>query len=173
MQHPDFGELWFSEQFSFSVFADLGIPVNEDMSKDIACFEALAQGALIFSASALLPACRVRVILKSLSDNTAAEAGLNSLFTAAFPLALFLERIAVLAAQVGAYPEVSHIPGELNDRADALSRYPKRDIPSDCLPCNRVRFSLAQLWHPQPRVRVFPPYTQLRWFADPSADTPH
>ena len=90
VQHPDFGELWFSEQFSFSDFADLGIPVNEDMSKNIACFEALAQGALIFSASALLPACRVRVILKSLSDNAAAEAGLNSLFTTAFPLALFL-----------------------------------------------------------------------------------
>ena len=49
VQHPDFGELWFSEQFSFPDFTDLGIPVNEDMSKDIARFEALAQGALIFS----------------------------------------------------------------------------------------------------------------------------
>ena len=75
VQHPGFGELWFSEQFSFSDFVDLGIPVNENMSKDIACFEALAQGALIFSASALRPACRVRVILKSLSGNTAHRCG--------------------------------------------------------------------------------------------------
>ena len=44
VQHPHLGQLWFSEGFTATDFHGLDIPVQHDMSKDIASYEALAQG---------------------------------------------------------------------------------------------------------------------------------
>ena len=52
----------------------------------INCFEAIAQIALMQTCHALVPTRKHTFRLPTGSDNTGAEAGLNSLFTTAFPL---------------------------------------------------------------------------------------
>ncbi|CAE6910823.1 unnamed protein product [Symbiodinium sp. CCMP2592] len=97
--------LLFVDDFIFSqavadveVFADAsefeaaGIPFGNDLAKEIASCEALAQ------------------------------AGLNKMFSTKFPLGLVLEHIALLAAMHRISIDVSHVPGAKNCKADALSR---------------------------------------------------
>ena len=45
---PDGSVLWFSERFDWQTFSSLGIPVHREMQRDIACFETLAQMAIVF-----------------------------------------------------------------------------------------------------------------------------
>ena len=129
VQHRHLGQLWFSESFTATDFHGLDIPVQHDMSKDIASYETLAQGGLIFAASALLPCSRLSILLKSLSDNTGAEASLNAAFSIAQPLGMFIERLALLAAVHRVQLEVSHISGEKNTKTDALSRPDEHPVP--------------------------------------------
>ena len=56
------------------------------------------------------------------SDNTSAEAGLNSLFTATEPLSRFLRLAATWAEARQVELVVSHVSGERNQFADALRR---------------------------------------------------
>ena len=100
VSHPQRGQLWFSETFHRSDFLPFGVPIHAEMQRDISCYEALAQGALILTASALASGCRIPILLKSQSDNTAAEAGSNSLFSTSRPLAFFLERLALLFLRI-------------------------------------------------------------------------
>ena len=59
----------------------------------INCFETITQIALMQTCHALVPTRKHAFRLPTGSDNMGAEAGLNSLFTIAFPLSYFL-RIA-------------------------------------------------------------------------------
>ena len=163
VSHPAFGQLWFSESFSVQDFRELGIPVSSDMASKISCYEALAQGGLIIAASSLLPSCSVPILLPSASDNTGAEAALNACFTTSLPLALFLERLTLLAAVHRCSLDVSHIPREKNTKADALSRPEEYTLPADCLLQQRLRLDLHSLWLPRPHIAVFPPGAPLRW----------
>ncbi|CAE7672965.1 unnamed protein product [Symbiodinium sp. CCMP2592] len=110
VSHPSLGQRWFREEFTYEEFRELQIPVQQDMQLDIACYEALAQGALIIASSALIPCSRIK--LRTVSDNSGAEAGVNASFTTSRPLAYFLERISLLAAVYRTTLDVSHIPGE-------------------------------------------------------------
>ena len=56
------------------------------------------------------------------SDNTSAQAGLNSLFTTAEPLSRFLRLAATWAEACHIELVVSHVAGEHNQLADDLSR---------------------------------------------------
>ena len=69
---------WFSEQWTSSDFLALDIPLHSDMHKNISSYETFAQFCLLYSLCHLLPDQRFSITLKSLSDNTAAEA--NSFF---------------------------------------------------------------------------------------------
>ena len=122
----------------------------------VALLEALAQAGLILGLSALAPCCRVSLCLPSLCDNTGAESGLNKMFSTKHPLGLVLEHIALLASILRITLDVSHVPGAKNVKADALSRPDEHPVPSDCLPSQRMRFSLANLWHPGHCMQPFP-----------------
>ena len=160
---PAMGQNWFSETFSFMDFQRLGAPVNEAMQKDVACYEALAQGALILASASLLPCCRVPIVLRSASDNTSAEAGVSPLFTTAFPPCLFLEHVALWVAMHCVSLDVSHIPGEENGKSDALSRPLERATPAGCLPHERIRVSLSSLRSPRPQITTAPEGASLFW----------
>ena len=56
------------------------------------------------------------------SDNAAAEASLNTLFSTSWPLSHFLRLAAGWAHRHGVTLQVSHIAGKLNDWADDFSR---------------------------------------------------
>ena len=163
ISHPTLGHLWFSESFSLQDFRGLGVAVSPDMASEISCYEARAQRGLIIAASSLLPSCSVPICLPSASDNTGAEAALNACFTTSLPLALFLERLTLLAAVHRCCLDVSHISGERNTKADALSRPAEYSLPTDCLPHQRLLLDLHSLWLPRPHIAVFPPDTSLRW----------
>ena len=157
MSSPSLGQIWFSESFSVSDFEEAGIPFGSDLAKEIASCEALAQAGLILGLSALAPCCRVPLCLPSLCDNTGAESGLNKMFSTKHPLGLVLEHIALLASILRITLDVSHVPGAKNVKADALSRPAEHPIPADCLPSQRMRFSLSNLWDPVHFVQPLPP----------------
>ena len=126
-------------------FLRLGIPVQRQMQRDIASasYEALAQAGLILAVFQLCPCARVPIRLCSGCDNTGAEAGINNAFTATRPLAFFLECIALLLAMRKTFLNVSHVPGELSQKSDALSRPAERSHPADCLPNEQLRISCS------------------------------
>ena len=61
-------------------------------------------------------------ILPTASDNTAAESGINKLFSTTEPLASFLKLVADWAHRHSVQLAVSHLAGEKNVWADELSR---------------------------------------------------
>ncbi|CAE6956780.1 unnamed protein product [Symbiodinium sp. CCMP2592] len=160
---PVLGQVWFTETFSVQEFEAAGIPFGNDLAKEIASCEALAQAGLILALSKLAPCSRVPLRLPSLCDNSGAEAGLNKMFSTKFPLGLVLEHIALLAAMHRISIDVSHVPGAKNCKADALSRPAEYPTPPDCLPCQRIRFGLSALWEPCPEVQIFPSSFSLPW----------
>ncbi|CAE7505701.1 unnamed protein product [Symbiodinium sp. CCMP2592] len=160
---PVLGQVWFTETFSVQEFEAAGIPFGNDLAKEIASCEALAQAGLILALSRLAPCSRVPLRLPSLCDNSGAEAGLNKMFSTKFPLGLVLEHIALLAAMHRISIDVSHVPGAKNCKADALSRPAEYPTPPDCLPCQRIRFGLSALWEPCPEVQIFPSSFTLPW----------
>ena len=163
VHHPSLGHRWFRQSFAHSEFVALGIGVHPEMQREISCYEALAQAGLILAAASLLPCSHVPITLRALSDNSGAESGLNNLLTTSRPLAYFLERISLLAAIHRMSPDVSHIPGDANDKADMLSRPVEYALPPDCLPHEEIRASLQELWLPRPTISVSPPSFQLQW----------
>ena len=163
VHHPSLGHRWFRQSFAHSEFVALGIGVQPEMQREISCYEALAQAFLILAAASLLPCSCVPITLRALSDNSGAESGLNNLLTTSRPLAYFLERISLLAAIHRMSPDVSHIPGEANDKADMLSRPAEYALPPDCLPHEEIRASWQELWLPRPTISVSPPSFQLQW----------
>ena len=163
VKQPVLGQIWFSETFHRTEFLRLGIPVQRQMQRDIASYEALAQVGLIIAMIHLCPCSRVPIRLCSGSDNTGAEAGINNMFTTSRPLAFFLERIALLSAMRRIILDVHHIHGELHEKRDALSRPQERAHPPDCLPNEQLRVSLTDIWQPIARIRMAPPGSRLSW----------
>ena len=97
-----------------------------------------------------------------------AEASINNTFTTARPLAYFLERIALLSAMFHVLLDVSHIPGALNIKSDALSEPAEKAHPLDCTSDTRLVIPLSDLWQPLPRVSVSPADATLGWRLLPS-----
>ena len=88
---------WFSETFSSAQARDIWPDMTKPMQRYIACWEALAQLALLQCAVCLQGPASMPFALPTGSDNTSAEAGLNSLFTTAEPLSRFLRLAAAWA----------------------------------------------------------------------------
>ena len=111
-----------------------------------------------------IPAQRYALRISSLSDNTGAEAGINSLFTTKTPLAFFLEKLCITATSTGIHLDVSHISGKANVLADAISRWNFHDAPpAEVALEHRQRMTLRDLWLGRSRVAVFPSHTSLSW----------
>ena len=156
--------IWFSERFSPEDFYQLEVEVNHNMQRDIVCYETLAQLAIVKLMTLHIPAQRYALRISSLSDNTGAEAGVNSLFTSKTPLAFFLEKLCITATTTGIHLDVSHISGKSNELADAISRWNfDGDPPAGVESSNRCRFSLRELWLGHTSVSVYPRHTSLSW----------
>eukprot|EP00435_Cladocopium_sp_Y103_P038655 s2653_g10.t1 len=164
IRYPSGTTIWFSEKFSFDDFAALDIPVTREMQKCIASFETLAQIAILYIFSRSSPGFRFPLRIQSLTDNSGTEAGGNKLFSTTTPLNVFLEKLTLLCTVSGMELDLSHIAGDRNEEADALSRWNfQSDPPFQHALYNRFAISLQQLWHPEASVSVHPPSTYLAW----------
>ena len=156
--------LWFSERFTVADITALGLPMRLEAQKDIACYETLAQMALLHIFAFQYPHQRLRVILPTVSDNTSAEAGVNQLFTTSEPLCFFLEKIGQLSSSLNVDMDTSHISGVDNVTADLLSRWDFESIlPTGFTQSNRVKLTLSDLRMTKSSLRVVPPNLQLLW----------
>ena len=150
---------WFSLQLQHSDFKSLNIPIHEDLQKDIASLETLAQIALVFITIQQFPGARIPIKIPTLSDNTGAEAVSNKLFTTNLPLALFLEKLCLLIA-------TSHVEveGKDNTYADALSRWTGAgDPPCQFLLKDRFELQLPTLWNLDRQPKLVPASAWIPW----------
>ena len=156
---------WFSQSWRVPDLSSLGVPLQVPAHQDITCYETLAQLGLILCLHSVVPLARWTVRLRTLSDNTGAEAGINKLYSSAFPLSVFLKRLSMLACMTGIELDVFHVPSEKNDDADLLSRWSdeSQPLPAKFLPDFRVDCSLARIWHFRSDVRLWPPDAKLKW----------
>ena len=155
---------WFSERFTTSDFDLMKIPTQADLQRNITCFETLAQMALLYLVSRTFPGFRLPLRIKTLSDNTGAEAGSNRLFTTSFPQCLFLEKLCLLAACTCAEIDVSHISGSDNEIADALSRWDLESAPPYAFDrVDRISIPLDALWTSPLSVSLHPADAHIVW----------
>lgn len=154
----------FSFRMHSSDFVKLNIPMHDNLQRDISSLETLAQIALVFLVTRILPGFRIPLRISTLSDNTAAEAVSNKLFSTQMPLALFLERLSILISSSNVQVDVNHIAGVSNDLADALSRWDQQGGPP-CI-CNRDdRFplSLGDIRSPNQTAQLYPSDAWIPW----------
>ena len=113
---------WFSETWNMQHIRTVWPQLQEDAQKYIACFETLAQLALAMVAHQCCASTQWSLALPSASDNSPTEAGLDRLRSTTEPLGTFLKLAAAWAAMHHVTFNVTHISGEKNTWADALSR---------------------------------------------------
>ena len=145
---------WFSLRLKSSDFPDwLDIPQDGNLQTRIACFETLAQTALLLLRQSCGDISHGRVILEQFSDNAPSVAGLNRLRSNSWPLALFIMHFAAWAFRFRLIPVVNHIPGKENDWADGLSRgFP--ETLTLFREDRRFHVSAAELWSPSRGERI-------------------
>ena len=132
--------------------------------RGIASYETLAQGFLILLCLAVCPTVCIPLHFQSLSDNVAAEASVNKLFTTSTPLCYFVEHLAYILVSERMSCDVSHIPGPLNVDADLLSRWNFiSDLPIKFAPAHRRRMSLSSFFRSHTAPRLYPDGFPLRW----------
>ena len=137
--------VWFTEQFSMKHARDISPSLHKDAQKYIACWEALAQLALLQATCSTLRSQCMSFTLPSGCDNTAAEAGANRLSTTSWPLSIFLQLIARWACAHVVEIQPRHIPGGKNVWADELSRNSMHGFAHR--PSCRVRFDRRSPCH--------------------------
>ena len=116
------GFAWFSETWTMQEVRATWPALTDSAQPYIACFEVLAQLALLQTAWLKARPSSMSFILPTASDNTAAESGINKLFSTTEPLASFLKLVADWAHRHSVQLAVSHLAGEKNVWADELSR---------------------------------------------------
>ena len=109
----------------------------------IACFETLAQLALLQATHSHIGGGRYSFSMPSGTDNSAAEAGISKMFTTSWPLQIFVQLVASRAHAKNVLLQLTHLPGRCNEWADDLSR--NRLGRFAHLPANHMRFSPASL----------------------------
>ena len=87
---------WFAETWDFQEVQQQWPCLTKEAQRYIACFETLAQLALMRIAWTAEGQAR-GLCMPSGTDNTASEAGVNKLFTAAWPLQIFVQLVAAWA----------------------------------------------------------------------------
>ena len=110
---------WFISSNSVTWFAETWDCA--DVQAEWPCFETLAQLALMHIAWTAEGQAR-SVCIPTGTDNAAAEAGVNKLFTTAWPLQMFVQLVAAWAHKLKWSIIASRVPGEYNTWADQLSR---------------------------------------------------
>ena len=155
---------WFSLQLTSNDFTQLQIPMHDNLQKDISSLEALAQIALVYISIQFFPGSRIPIKIPTLSDTITAEAVSNKLFSTQMPIALSLEKLSLLISISHVDVDISHIPGDANDYADALSRWQGvGDPPQHFLLHDRFPLCLSQFWHLERHPKFVPSDISLPW----------
>ena len=139
--------IWFSPAWQLSELSCPGLQLRRPAHKDIACYETLAQIALVHAYRTIFPSGRVAVRLPSFSDNASTEAVGAKLYTSKWPLGAFAQKLSIISALSGIELDISHVAGEKNDDADFLSRWNQVDtLPDRWKDDSRVDCSLQFIW---------------------------
>ena len=131
----------------------------------VACFETLAQLALLQATHSHIGGGRYSFSMPSGTDNSATEASLNKLFTTSWPLQLFVQLTAFWAHAHNVLLRPTHVPGRCNDWADDLSR--GRLARFSHRPESRIRFSPAGLAMSGRGIQLCP----MRWMRPGARNT--
>ena len=148
------GVAWFSEQYSVAEVRTVWPGLQDTAQRYLACFETLAQLALAMLAHRTCAAQLWSFTLPAASDNAPTEAGLDKLWSTAEPLGSFSKIAAAWAAKHHVDFQVTHLAGEKNVWADALSRN-KRHVFMHRTN-ERCRFPLQSFLDPQGCVTLHP-----------------
>ena len=132
--------VWFAETWNMSKVRSAWPCLTKLAQRYIACFETLAQLALLQATHLHIGGSHCAFSLPSGTDNSATEAGINKLFSTSWPLQLLLQLVATWAHAHNVHlqptcPDVS-TTGQTTSAEDAftVSR-----------PADRVRFSPRSL----------------------------
>ena len=147
--------LWFACTWSMDDVRQTWPFLVKDAQKYIACFEVLAQLALLQCTYARLNHRHQRFCMPSGTDNSPSEAGLNKMFSTADPLSHFLKLAAQWAHARGVQLLLTHVPGDKNTWADELSRSKLSRF--EHRTHERVKVTLQQLALPATGTRLHPP----------------
>jgi hypothetical protein len=150
---------WFSLQLTVSEFP-VGWQMNINAQRNIAAYELLAQTALLMMRLQQLPCQFLKISFRQSSDNTPTEGCVNRLFTTSQPLCFFLQNFTAWATLARAEVQIDHIPGELNELADGLSR-DKGDVLQTVEPQHRFRLLLPDILGLKQKVTFSP--AQAAW----------
>ena len=145
---------WFSEQYSMADIRSVWPSLQDTAQRYIACFETLSQLALAMLAHRTCAAKLWSFSLPAASDNAPTEAGLDKLWSTAEPLRSFLKLAAAWAAKHHVDFQVTHLSGEKNTWADALSLN-KPNVFQHRV-AQRCRFPLQSFLDPQGCVTLHP-----------------
>ena len=85
IRFPSGSTVWFSSRFTYADFQALQIPVTSEMQKFIACFETLAQLAILLIFSRNSHGFRFPIRIPSPTHNSGTESGGNKLFSTTSP----------------------------------------------------------------------------------------
>ena len=98
-------------------------------------------------------------------ENSGAESVCNKLYSSRVPLNLFVRKLSMWSSLTGIRLECSHIAGEKNDDADALSRWDgiEEPLPTRFHPSDRFEVSLQEFWDIQFQVQLLPSDQHLLW----------
>ena len=146
--------LWFACTWDVDDVRAVWPFLTKEPQKYIACFEVLAQLALLQCTWRRLRYKHQRFCMPAATDNSPSEAGLNKLFSTSEPIAHFLKLAAQWAHARGIQLMLTHLPGEKNAWADELSRdklarFTHREH-------ERMHISLADLALPATGTRLVP-----------------
>ncbi|CAE7242778.1 unnamed protein product [Symbiodinium sp. CCMP2592] len=154
--------IWFSQSWQLSDLSILKLDLRRPAHKDTACYETLAQIALVHLYRSVFPSGRVAVRLPSFSDNASTEALGAKLYTSKWPLGAFAQKLSLISAASGIELDISHIAGEKNEDADLLSRWNQTDaLPEKWRKEDRVDCSLQFIWFFRKEVLVWPSHFSL------------
>ena len=146
---------WFAETWDFQEVQQQWPCLTKEAQSYIARFETLAQLALMRIAWTAGGQAVHGLCMPSGTDNTASEAGVNKLFTTAWPLQIFVQLVAAWAYKHKWSVLASHIPGKHNVWADQLSRGNTSAFNSK--PQARFRFRPHDFWPHKCTLSLHPP----------------
>ena len=87
-------QVWFAETWTMQDVRRVWPCLSKPAQRYIACFETLAQLALLQATQSHIGGGRYSFSMLSGTDNSAAEAGINKMFTTSWPLQIFVQLVA-------------------------------------------------------------------------------
>ena len=118
--------------------------MRADAQRDIACYELLAQIALLWARAQFSHLARLQVRVPSMPNTASAESVANKLFTTSLASNFFAQTLSLWAVKLCMSLDVDHIPGENNQWADELSRSPCPET-EGFSPLYRIKVPLQEL----------------------------